>query len=600
MSASPLVDLRSQRFLLDEVIDLPGLLALPDFAGRDREAVEAVLEAAHDLAARVFLPQAAEADREEPRFEEGRVRLPQSTGAVTAAYAEGGFNAASAPLAHGGLGLPYSVALACDGLFMGANTAAAGYGLLTRGAAHLLLAHGSAEQIHRYAEPLLAGRYFGTMCLSEPQAGSSLGDIRTRALPQPDGSYLLEGQKMWISGGEHELGETIIHLVLARIEGAPAGTRGLSLFVVPRNHIDADGRVGARNDVQLAGLNHKLGQRGIVNTVLKFGERGECKAELVGEPQQGLAAMFHMMNEARIGVGMGAVMLAYRGYLYALEYARERRQGRPPGQRDAGTPPVPIIEHADVRRLLLRQRAIVEGGHAVCLYAARLVDEKAHASDPQQASDAACLLDFMTPIVKAWCAEYAVQASDHAIQVLGGYGYSREYPVEQLWRDNRLNPIHEGTNGIQAIDLLGRKALADNGAALRLLIRRIELTLAEAVADPDWVEATVMLRVLAQKVGVAAASVGSRLQRGEAVTALANASHFLNAAGHLVVGWLWLKQALAARRARDQGRIDAAFCAGKQQTCRYFLRQELPNALHAINLVAGYDDSVEAMSPEWF
>jgi alkylation response protein AidB-like acyl-CoA dehydrogenase len=600
MTSSPLVDPRNQAFLLNEVIDLPELLRLPAFLEHEPSSMEAVLEAAHQLATEVFLPQAAEADREEPVFEDGRVRLPASTYAVTRAYAEGGFNAASAPLEHGGLGLPYTVALACDGLFMGANTAASGYGLLTRGAAHLLLAHGSDEQIRRYAQPLLAGRFFGTMCLSEPQAGSSLGDIGTRAIAQPDGSYRLEGQKMWISSGEHELGETIVHLVLARIEGAPVGTRGISLFVVPRNRIDEEGRVGERNDVQLAGLNHKLGQRGIVNTVLKFGERGDCYAELVGEPHQGLAAMFHMMNEARIGVGMGAVMLAYRGYLYALDYARERRQGRPPGQRDAAAAPVPIIQHADVRRLLLRQRAIVEGGYALCLYAARLVDEKAHATDPQQAADAACLLDFMTPIVKAWCAEFGVQASDHAIQILGGYGYTRDYPVEQLWRDNRLNPIHEGTNGIQAIDLLGRKALADNGAALRLLIRRIEQTLSEAALEPEWVEATVMLRVLAQKVGVAAASVGSRLQRGEAELALANASHYLTAAGHLVVGWLWLKQALAAQRAFAQGRVSAEFCAGKQQTCRFFLNQELPIAIHAIGLVAGFEASAQAMRPEWF
>jgi alkylation response protein AidB-like acyl-CoA dehydrogenase len=600
MTPSPLVDLRNQTFLLNDVLDLPGLLGLPAFAGHEPTAVEAVLDAAHTLACEVFLPQAAEADREEPRFVDGGVQLPDSTRSVTRAYAEGGFNAAAAPAEYGGLGLPYTVALAADGLFMGANTAAAGYGLLTRGAAHLLLAHGSPEQIRRYAEPLLAGRFFGTMCLSEPQAGSSLGDIRTRAIPQPDGSYRLEGQKMWISSGEHTLGETIIHLVLARIEGAQAGTRGISLFVVPRNHVGADGQVGERNDVQLAGLNHKLGQRGIVNTVLKFGERGACVAELVGQPQQGLAAMFHMMNEARIGVGIGAVMLAYRGYLYALQYARERRQGRPIDNRDPESRPVPIIEHADVRRLLLRQRALVEGGYALCLYAARLVDLKAHANIDSEREEAARLLDLLTPIVKAWCSEFAVQASDHAIQVLGGYGYTREYPVEQLWRDNRLNPIHEGTNGIQAIDLLARKALADNGAALRTLIQRIEATLTEAAADPDWVEATVLLRVLAQKVGVTAAQVASRMQRGETALALANASHYMTAAGHLVVGWLWLQQALAARRALVAGRVSEAFCEGKRQTCRYFLKQELPQAKHAIGLVAGFEDSFHAMRDEWF
>jgi len=600
MPASPLVDLRNQRFMLEDVLGLDRLLGLPAFAAHDAESVEAVMAAAHQLAVEVFLPQAAEADREEPRFVDAGVELPESTRRVTAAYAEGGFNAASASPEHGGLGLPYTVALACDGLFMGANTAAAGYGLLTRGAAHLLLAHGSAEQIRRYAEPLLSGRFFGTMCLSEPQAGSSLGDIRTRAIPLPDGGFRLEGQKMWISSGEHTLGETIIHLVLARIEGAPAGTRGISLFAVPRNHIGADGSVGERNDVQLAGLNHKLGQRGIVNTVLKFGERGECVAELVGEPHQGLAAMFHMMNEARIGVGIGAIMLAYRGYLYSLAYARERRQGRALAQRDPATPQVPIIEHADVRRLLLRQRAFVEGGYALCLYAATLVDLKAHAVEPEQREDAGRLLDLLTPIVKSWSSEYGVIASDHAIQVLGGYGYTREYPVEQLWRDNRLNPIHEGTNGIQAIDLLARKAMAENGAGLRSLIYTIEATLGEASDHPDWVDAAVLLRVLAQKVGVTAASVGSRLQRGEAGLALANASHYMTAAGHLVVGWLWLRQALCAQAALTVGRGLEDFYRGKLQTCRFFLHQELPHAMHAISLVSGFEDSAFVMRDEWF
>lgn len=600
MHASPLVDLRNQHFLLNEVLDLPGLLRLPVFAEHSEESVVAVLEAAHALATEVFLPQAAEADRDEPRFVDGGVVLPASTREVTRAYAEGGFNAASAPVAQGGLGLPYTVALAADGLFMAANTAAAGYGLLTRGAAHLLLAYGTPEQVRRYAEPLLAGRFFGTMCLSEPQAGSSLGDIRTRAIPQADGGYRLEGQKMWISSGEHTLGETIIHLVLARIEGAPAGTRGISLFAVPRNHVDADGRIGERNDVQLAGLNHKLGQRGIVNTVLKFGERGACAAELVGQPHQGLAAMFHMMNEARIGVGMGAVMLAYRGYLYALRYARERLQGRQVDNRDPESKPVAIIEHADVRRLLLRQRALVEGGYALCLYAARLVDLKAQADSERERDEASRLLDLLTPIAKGWCSEFGVQASDHAIQVLGGYGYTREYPVEQLWRDNRLNPIHEGTNGIQAIDLLARKAMAEQGAALRLLGQQIEATLAKAAMHPEWVEATVVLRVLSQKVGVTAASVASRMQRGEAALALANASHYLHAAGHAVVGWLWLRQALAAQKLLDAGQGDADFLRGKLQTCRYFMKQELPTAMHAIGLVAGFEDSFLAMRQEWF
>jgi len=303
-----LMDRQHLSFLLDEVLQVGRLRDWEVFASQDRDDWLAVMDSAHHIALQWFAPHHRLGDVEEPHVRDGKVALPAQVEVALAAYASAGFNAASAPVEHGGMGLPYVIALACDGLFMTANIATSGYALLTRGAAHLLLAHGSSSQIRRFAEPLLEGRYFGTMCLSEPQAGSSLGDITTRATPQPDGSYRVEGCKMWISGGEHEMGENIIHLVLARVVGDAPGVRGLSLFVVPRYHVLDDGSIGGRNDVRLAGLNHKLGQRGIVNTFLKFGEQGDCVAELVGQRGAGLTAMFHMMNEARIGVGMGAAM----------------------------------------------------------------------------------------------------------------------------------------------------------------------------------------------------------------------------------------------------------------------------------------------------
>ncbi len=356
--------------------------------------------------------------------------------------------------------------------FQAANVGTSGYPFLTMANANLLLAHGSPEQIETWVGPMLEGRYFGTMCLSEPGAGSSLADVTTRAEPQPDGTYRLFGNKMWISAGEHELSENIVHLVLARVAGAPDGVKGLSLFIVPKVLPD-----GTRNDVTLAGLNHKMGFRGTTNTLLNFGEKGGAVGDLVGEEGRGLAAMFHMMNEARIGVGLGAMALGYTGYLKSLQYAKERLQGRAPGA--AGTP-VPIAEHADVKRMLLAQKSYVEGALALLLYCSRLVDEEKTAETADERDAAHLLLDVLTPIAKSWPSQWCLAANDLAIQVHGGYGYTRDYDVEQHYRDNRLNPIHEGTHGIQGQDLLGRKVVMQGGAGLLALVGAIDETIARA------------------------------------------------------------------------------------------------------------------------
>jgi alkylation response protein AidB-like acyl-CoA dehydrogenase len=327
---------------------------------------------------------------------------------------------------------------------------------------------------HGRGEVRLAGRYFGTMALTEPQAGSSLSDITTSATPNPDGTYSIVGNKIFISGGDHELSENIVHLVLAKIPGGPPGVKGISLFIVPKFRVNSDGSLGERNDVALAGLIHKMGYRGTTSTMLSFGEQGRCIGELVGKPHQGLAYMFHMMNEARIGVGMGAVMLGYRGYLASLDYAKERPQGRAPTNKNPNDPQLKLIEHADIRRMLLAQKAYVEAGYALCLYCARLVDEQRVGQSEQAIQEAGLLLDLLTPIAKSWPSQWCLEANSLAIQIHGGYGYTREYPVEQFYRDNRLNPIHEGTHGIQAIDLLGRKAVMQGGAALKLFGREVQ------------------------------------------------------------------------------------------------------------------------------
>jgi alkylation response protein AidB-like acyl-CoA dehydrogenase len=473
------------------------------------------------------------------------------------------------------------------------------YASLTIGNAALLAAFGSPEQKERYLRHLLSGRFFGTMALTEPHAGSSLGDILTTATPNADGSYSLRGTKIFISGGDHDLSENIVHLVLGRIRGSPPGVKGISLFIVPKYRVGPDGSIGEPNDVTLAGLFHKMGYRGTTSTQLSFGEKGECRAELVGEPNQGLAYMFHMMNGARIGVGLGAVMIGYTSYLHALDYARDRPQGRPLASKDPRGPQVAIIQHPDVRRMLLASKSYVEGGLALCLYAARLDDELDTAESPEARREAELLLSLLTPVVKAWPSQYCLEASDLAIQVYGGYGYTREYPVEQFYRDNRLNPIHEGTNGIQALDLLGRKAIGNGGKALELLARAMRLDIdAAARVEASRSQADDLGQAMQRLVAVTrrlAEAAGQNVER-----AFGNASVYLDVFGHVVVAWMWLRQARAASRAlAGAAGADADFYLGKLAACRYFFRWELPRIGPQLELLDSLDSTCLEAQPAW-
>ena len=599
MSASPLVDHRHLRFVLFDLLQAEALCRYPRFSEHSRETFEAALELAHEIALQRFLPHNRAADLEEPRLVDGRVVLIPAVAEALAAFNEAGFMAVLADHADGGMQLPFLIATACDALFAAANVGTSAYPLLARAAANLLAVYGSEEQKRLYMRPIVEGRYYGTMCLSEPQAGSSLADIRCEAVPHADGSYRLRGAKMWISAGDHELGENIVHLVLARIAGAPPGVRGISLFIVPRFRVNADGSRGERNDVRLAGLNHKMGQRGSVNTFLKFGENDDCVAHLVGAAHTGLAQMFHMMNEERIGVGIGAIQQGQAGYLYSLQYARERRQGRHPDQKDPQSPPIPIIEHADVRRMLLQQKCYVEGAQLLALYAASLVD-RAQDADPAVRRDSALLLDLLTPIVKAWSSDHCLRANELAMQVLGGYGYTRDYPVEQHYRDNRINPIHEGTNGIQALDLLGRKAVMHDGAALAVLLQRITACADAAAAVPELQGHAARLRDGVALAAATTRAAAGRMAAGELRTTLANAAHYLTLLGHLCVGWMWVWQALHAQRALASGSAEPGFYRGKLQACRFFFSTEMPQLETLARLVAEADDSACAMQPDWF
>jgi butyryl-CoA dehydrogenase len=594
---SQIVNRRDLDFLLYECLELETLLEHDRYDGLDRPGVSAIFDTAQSVAEALYLPCAAKLDAEEPKFFAGRAEVISEVGVALRAYAEAGFFAATLDADVGGLQLPCTAATAMSGMFTAANVGIANYSFLTAANANVIAVFGSSKQKATYLPPMLEGRWFGTMCLSEPQAGSSLSDIRTIAHPRDDGLWRLTGSKMWISGGDHELTETIVHLVLARTPDAPPGVRGLSLFLVPKHRIERDGTIGERNHVELAGLNHKMGHRGTTNCLLTFGENGDCIGELVGERHNGLAQMFHMMNEARIGVGHGAVMAGLAGYLYSLDYARTRLQGRHPQDKDPAAPQIPIIEHADVRRMLMAQKAAVEGGLMLVLWCATLVDRQKVAVDPAEVERLELLLDLLTPVAKSWPSEYCLEANKLAIQVLGGYGYTRDYPVERFYRDNRLNHIHEGTWAIHGLDLLGRKVRMGEGAAIDHLIDHLNHILIEADESGQLRSEGDALRGAIEALRETTRAV---LACPDRTRGLANATLYLDAFGHVVVAGLWLRQASRAIRGLQQNDPDRAFYEGKVAACRYVFRYMLPDALVRFGVVGSLDETCLDLAPEHF
>lgn len=582
---SLLLSRRDIDFLLYEWLDTQSLPSRARFAEHSRDTFDAVLDLSAQMATDHFAPHNKLNDTNEPTFDGHRVTVNPEVKVALEHYCRAGMIGATMDEDKGGMQLPVSVAMASTAWFAAANPGTVGYAALTTANANLLLEHGDDDQIATWVEPMIEGRFFGTMCLSEPQAGSSLADLTTRADAQDDGTYRLTGNKMWISGGDQEMSENIVHLVLARIPGSPPGVKGISLFIVPKYLVADDGTIGARNDVALAGLNHKMGYRGTTNCLLNFGEgaypvdgRAGAVGYLVGEVDRGLSYMFHMMNEIRIGVGVGASALGYTGFLHSLDYARSRPQGRPLVDRDPTTAQVPIVEHTDVKRMLLAQKAYAEGGLALGLFCGRLVDEEQTAPDPAERARARQLLDVLTPVSKSWPSQWCLEANNLAIQVLGGYGYTREYPVEQMYRDNRLNPIHEGTHGIQALDLLGRKLVVNGGAGMLALAEAIEETVDKAQQQGG--EAGEFADALAASSAQLQQTAAAAWAGGNPEIALANASIYLEAFGHVVVAWLWLQQLLAV------GDSAGNFYDGKRSACRYFFRYELPKTAASLALVA--------------
>lgn len=611
---STILNRRDIDFLLYEWLDVERLTARARFADHSRETFDAAIDTARQIATDLFAPHNKKSDNQEPHFDGEKVTMIPEVKTALDAFCAAGFMAAGQDYEYEGMQLPYVVDRAIAAWFTAANVATSAYTFLTMGNANTLLKTATPRQVERFVRPQLAGRFFGTMCLSEPQAGSSLSDITTRAEPDavdgPEGErqYRLRGNKMWISAGEHELAENIVHLVLAKIPGPDGklvpGVKGISLFIVPKYLVNEDGSLGERNDIALAGLNHKMGNRGTTNCLLNFGEgkhrpggRAGAIGYLVGEPHKGLANMFHMMNEARIGVGLGATVLGVTGYLHALDYARNRPQGRHPAEKDPARPQVAIIEHTDVRRMLLAQKAYAEGALALILYCARLVDEQRTGETPDARAHAGMLLDFLTPIAKSWPSQWCVEANSLAIQVHGGYGYTREYNVEQFYRDNRLNPIHEGTHGIHGLDLLGRKVAIQEGALFKAVSGEVAASIARAreLDAPDLAAHAGRLEALWRRIGEVTATLYGA---GDLNKTLANASLYLEAVGHVVVAWMWLEQAMVAAPRVDG--VDADFYRGKLQACRYFFNWELVRVDAQLDLLASIDTTSLDMRDAWF
>ncbi|WP_242658128.1 acyl-CoA dehydrogenase [Klenkia brasiliensis] len=564
--------LRTLDFLLVEWLELGSLLQRPRFADHSVETCGELLAMASQLAEEVFEPANRVSDTEEPRIgPDGGVVLPAATHRAWEAFRSAGIAGAGHDHADGGLQLPRTVDMAVRAVLSAAGPNLVPM-LLTEGNAALLAEHGSPAQRRAFAVPQVEGRWTGTMALSESQAGSSLADVATRAVPDGTGSaddplgprYRITGDKMWISGAEHPLTDNIVHLVLAKVPDddgtVPTGTGALSLFVVPKVRVGPDGELGERNGVHLVGLNHKLGMRGIPNTALSF---DAAVGHLVGAPGQGLAQMFHMMNAARAEIGLLAAALGYAGFAVSLDYARTRRQGRPRGVRDGEQ--VPLVAHTDVVRMLLAQKSYAEGALALALYVGRLLDDQRTGDDGARAR-AATLLEVLTPVLKSWPSEWCLEGNSLAIQVLGGAGYTRDFPVEQFWRDQRLNMIHEGTHGIQAMDLLGRKVRLRDGACLRELgaVLSATATRARSAGLGEWAAD------LERSWGDVLSATDAVWRDDDASAALANATPYLQAFGHVVLAWVHLDLAVAAAGS------DHPEAGGRTAAAAYFFAYELP------------------------
>ncbi|MBX2817674.1 MAG: acyl-CoA dehydrogenase [Saprospiraceae bacterium] len=576
--ADKYMDLDTLRFILYEVLEGDKLNKYERYADYDRTSLDILIDAVKAFADQELYPYFKEMDEKPAYYQDGQVFIHPQMEKVLKKAAELGLIGPGFEYELGGMQLPVLYNYALVHILDSANNHSTGYAGLTTGAANLIRAFGSEELKAQYIPKMIAGEWGGTMALTEPQAGSSLSDIVSEAVPIDDGSYAISGQKIFISGGDHQFCENFVHLTLARIQGAPAGTKGISLFVVPKKRITTEGTL-EDNDVVTAADFPKMGQKGYCTTHLVYGENGNCRGWLVGEANRGLKYMFQMMNEARISVGCAATSMATAAYYASLQYAKERPQGRKinkKGVKDVSEEQVLIIEHPDVRRMLLLQKSIVEGALALILHASRLDD--LHAVEEGTASEEAhLLLELLTPIVKSYPAEMGKVSIDNGLQILGGYGFTTDFILQQYYRDIRITSIYEGTTGIQSLDLLGRKIPMENGRAMQLLAKEVMETIGLAHESGLTQEAS----QLQERMGEVQLVTGHLLkyaEEGDFDHYLADATIYFEFFSTFVIAWQWLKMAVVAQQAIERNAMTYSkeFYEGKVMTMRFYFQYELP------------------------
>ncbi|KXS39585.1 MAG: acyl-CoA dehydrogenase [Halomonadaceae bacterium T82-2] len=590
--------LRDLRFVMNEMLDYPGHYArLPNGEEATPDIVEAILEEGGRFAREVLLPLNQRGDQEGCLLEGGDVKTPQGFKEAYAQYVEGGWPGLSGPVEHGGQGLPASLGLALSEMICASNLAWGMYPGLSHGAADALRHHGSEPQKATYLSKLVEGVWTGTMCLTEPHCGTDLGLIKTRAVPEGDDAYRITGTKIFISAGEHDLAENIVHLVLAKLPDAPEGSRGISLFVVPKFLPDADGNPGERNGVTCGSLEHKMGIHGNATCVMNF---DGATGYLVGPPHKGLACMFTMMNEARIGVGIQGLGLMEASYQNSLAYARDRLQMRAlSGTRAVDKPADPIIVHPDVRRMLLTQKALAEGGRMLVMYTGQLVDIAGHAADAEERDRAETLLGLLTPIVKAFLTELGFEATNEGLQVFGGHGFIQEWGMEQFVRDARITRLYEGTTGIQALDLLGRKVLMSQGETLKVFTKEIH-KFCQANADNEGLKPFIEpLARLNAEWGELTLAVGMKAMNDREEVGAASVDYLLYS-GYVTLAYLWARAMARAEQALAEGAGDAAFYRAKRTTAEFYYQRLLPRTRAHAEMIRAGGESLMALDAEDF
>ncbi|MEN6476067.1 MAG: acyl-CoA dehydrogenase [Syntrophaceae bacterium] len=618
--ANVILDERDQKFVLYEMLGLEKLCEHQRYAEFSRETFDMILAEAQKFAVEEILPTLKEADKEGCRLEKGQVHVPTCFHRIYKLFCEAGWNAMGFPPELGGQGLPHLMRVAANDWFLH-NFAFMAYPGLSAGAAHLIEVYGTQAQKATYLGKMVTGEWAGTMCLTEPGAGTDVGSLMTKAVRQSDGTFRIQGTKIFITSGDHDLTENIIHPVLARIEGDPAGTKGISIFLVPKFLVNVDGSLGRRNDFEIANIEEKMGIHGSSTCLINFGDNGECYGELLGEEREGMKVMFQMMNEARIGVGMQGLTSGSIAYLHALQYAKERLQGASlMNFANPDAPRVPIIQHADIRRMLLWMKAHVEAMRAFMYFASYCGDRAVTAADEAEVEKWTGIFEVLTPVCKAYCSDVGFMVTNNAMQIYGGYGYCAEYPVEQFMRDEKIACIYEGANGIQALDLVGRKLGMKKGANFMALLGEMNATIARYQDDPTLADLAGDTQAAVNALADMAVFFARSAKAGKFMIPVGNAYPFLTMMGRVVSAWFLFWQAgiaqeklsaLCAHRGVDRADAaqmgalnksdrDAAYYSGKLAAARYFIKHELPMVDAAVKAIKSEDLSIMDIADESF